>query len=184
MYGQVGGWRVYLVSMLFAAGVTAEFVGPYTNVGAHRGVNGTSAFQQTSQLQTDCATYQPRIVPIALGVNDIGGLADGGQGRTAAQTLTELAECIAWVKAGTPQAIVLVQTVVVPQGPTYPTYWANRLEHVSLNESLPSLCAEHGATVVDVGAPETTDDIHMSDGVAGYQSVARAYFNTIMSMIP
>ena len=183
MYGKTGGWRVHLTGLLSSAGVSHEFVGPYTNVGKHRGVNGTSAYQQTSQVQTDCETYDPHIIIIAYGVNDIGGVPDGGQGRTAAQTEPEIEEVIAWARAGAPHAHILVQTVIVPQGSTYASYWSRRAEHIALNAALPALCAANGVTMVDVGAPATTDDIHPSDG-AGYPAMADTYLDAILSVIP
>jgi lysophospholipase L1-like esterase len=181
--GFVGGWRPGLSSALSAASVGHVYVGPLSDAyGAHRAVSGTSAYQQTSAVQTDCETYDPRVVVIGYGANDVGGTDDGGQGRTAAQTIAELGEAIAWVQAGAPQALVLMQTVIVPQDDTIASYWARRAIFSELNALMPGLATSTGVRLIDVGAPETTDGLHPS--AAGYAAMSSTIASAVLAVIP
>lgn len=184
-HGLTGGWRAGLSAALTAAGIQHVFVGPYSDAyGAHRGVSGTSAYAQTSAVQTDCETYRPRIVLFAYGVNDCGGAAAGGAERSAADTLVEIEECLDWIEAGAPYASIGVQTVIVPQTNDIPSYYARRAEHEALNAGIPGLAATHArARVVNVGAPPTTDGVHPSD-VAGYPAMVDDYVVALDAMIP
>lgn len=184
-YGLTGGWRAGLSAALDALGVHHTFVGPYSDAyGAHRGVSGTSAYGQTSALQTDCETYRPRVVLFAYGVNDIGGAAAGGAERSAADTLVEIEECLDWIEAGAPYAEIGVQTVIVPQTNGIPSYYSRRAEVEALNALLPAaVAARSRARQVDVGAPPTTDGVHPSDG-AGYPDMVDAYVAALDAMTP
>lgn len=181
--GLVGGWRVGLSSALTAAGVGHTFVGPYSDAyGAHRGVSGTAACLQTSAVQTDCATYGPRLILLNYGVNDIGGSADGGQERTAAQTITAMGGVIDWCQAGAPGAIILVGSIVVPQSPAFASYWARRAIHEEYNSLLPALCDSKGVVFDDAGAPETTDGVHLS--ATGYGVRAASIAARLLQFVP
>lgn len=182
-HGLVGGWRVGLTGALSTAGVAYTTVGPYSDAyGNHRGVSGISAYQQTSGVQTDCETYKPRIIVIGYGANDVGGSAAGGQQRTAAQTITELGEVIDWCQAGAPHAMLFLQTVIVPQNNGIPSYYDRRDIFSELNGLLPALCVSQGVTLIDVGAPDTTDGLHPSS--TGYSSMATAISDALLARIP
>ena len=176
-YGLVGGWRAGLTSALSTAGVAHATVGPYSDAyGNHRGVSGICAYQQTSSVQTDCETYKPSIIVSASGANDIGG------GATAAQTIAELGEIIDWCRAGAPHAMIELQTVIVPQNNGIPSYYDRRDIFSELNGLLPALCVTYGVSLIDVGAPDTTDGLHPSS--TGYASMATAISSALLARIP
>jgi lysophospholipase L1-like esterase len=153
--GLVGGWRVGLSSALVAAGVAYSYVGPYSDAyGAHRGVSGDRAGAQGAGFQTDCETYDPSLVILGYGVNDI-----GGEYLDATGTLNAISDVIVRTQAGAPQALILVQSLVVP-GPGFPTYYANRAENIEVNAALPAFCSARGCYFVDIGSPETSDGVH------------------------
>lgn len=181
--GLVGGWRVGLSTALTTATVQHTYVGPYSDAyGAHRGVSGTAACLQTSAVQTDCETYDPRVIVISYGVNDIGGNADGGQQQTAAQTITAITNVINWCQAGAPQASILVATVVVPQTSAFASYYARRAIHEEYNALLPALCASKGVRLVDMGAPTTSDGVHPD--ADGYADMAATHSAAILAALP
>lgn len=184
-YSQLGGWRVGLGSALTSAGIGYSYVGPLSDAyGAHRAVIATAASQQTSAVQTDCATYRPRVVIIGWGANDVGGIADGGQGRTAAQAIMSLGDVIDWTTAGAPQAKVFVQTVVVPQTSAIASYWAARATFSELNGLLPALCTSRGATLIDIGAPTTSDGLHPDQTATGYPAMASTIYAAVAAALP
>jgi lysophospholipase L1-like esterase len=181
--GFVGGWRPGLSAALTAAGVGHTYVGPYSDAyGAHRAVNAISAYQQTSAVQTDCETYDPRLVLIGYGHNDVGGLPDGAQGRTATQAIEALSDVIGWVRAGAPQALIFLRTVIVPQNPTIASHWARREIFEDLNGLLPALALSAGAHLIDVGAPTSTDGMHPD--APGYSAMASTIASAVLAALP
>lgn len=179
----VGGFRPELSAALTAAGVQHSYAGPYSDAyGAHRSVSGTAAVLQTSALQTDCETYDPRVVLLGYGVNDLGGNPDGQQ-QTVAQFLTGLSNCIAWAQAGAPQAIVIVQSVPIP-GPAFPTYYARRALNEEANSLLPSFCEARRCRFVSINDSDafTSDGVHRT--AAGYTLMAAALSGAILGALP
>lgn len=179
----VGGFRPELSAALTAAGVQHSYTGPSSDAyGAHRSVSGTAAVLQTITLQTDCETYDPRVVLLGYGVNDLGGNPDGQQ-QTVVQFLAGLSDCVAWVQAGAPQAIVIVQSVPIP-GPAFPTYYARRALNEEANTLLPAFCAARNCRLVSIN----DSDAYTSDGVhrtaAGYTLMATALSNAILAALP
>ncbi len=181
--GLVGGWRVGLSTALTAATVQHAYVGPYSDAyGAHRGVSGTAACLQTSGVQTDCETYDPRVIVISYGVNDIGGNADGGQQQTAAQTITAITNVINWCQAGAPQATILVASIIIPQTSAFASYYARRSIMEDYNTLLPATCAAEGVRFLDVGAPSTSDGVHPD--ASGYAAQAASIAGAVLAALP
>lgn len=167
----LGGWRVGLSSALTASGITHAFAGPYSDAyGSHAGVSGSSASDQSSALQTMCETYDPNIVIVGWGVNDVGGVAAGGRGHSAATALADIEACLEWVIAGAPQARVFQTTLIVPQNNGIPSYYSRVPHFEQVNVGLPALCKSLGVTLIDYGAPPTSDGLHPSQ--TGYASMA------------
>lgn len=183
-HGLVGGFRAPMSTLLTARGIQHTWVGPYSDAyGAHRSVSGISAVQQSSALQTDCETYDPRIVILGYAENDLGG-AGGGQSRTPAQAIDSMTSCIRWARAGAPQAIVLVRTVVVPQTNGIPGYYARRALFAEYNTLVPAMCAAEGAIMVDIGAPTTSDGLHFDDTPTGYPAAAAELVAASVAALP
>lgn len=183
-HGLVGGFRPTLGSALTSAGVGYAYVGPYSDAyGAHRSVSGISAYQQSSALQTDCETYDPRVVILGYAENDLGG-AGGGQSRTPAQAIASMTSCIGWVRAGAPQAAIIVRTIVVPQNNGIPGYYARRDLFPEYNGLLPSLCASEGCQIADIGAPTTSDGQHPDDASTGYPAIGAILAAAVLSVLP
>lgn len=183
-HGLVGGFRPTLGSALTSAGVGYAYVGPYSDAyGAHRSVSGISAYQQSSQLQTDCATYAPRVTILGYCENDLGG-AGGGQSRTPAQAIESMRSCIRWSLAGAPWTIPIVRSVIVPQTNGIPGYYSRRELFAEYNTLLPALCAEEGARYVDIGAPTTSDGLHPDDTPTGYPSMGAILAAAVLASLP
>jgi lysophospholipase L1-like esterase len=173
----VGGWRPGLSTALAAAGVGYVYVGPYSDAyGAHRGVAGDRAGAQGAGFQADMETYDPRVVILAYGVNDI-----GGEYLDATGTLAALSNVVALTKAGAPQATILMQSLIVP-GPGFPTYYANRAQNVAVNAALPAWCNARGVRFVDIGSPATSDGVHPTAG--GYASQAATIAAAVLAALP
>lgn len=176
--GLVGGWRVGLSTALTAATVQHTYVGPYSDAyGAHRGVSGDRAGAQGAGFQTDCETYDPRVIIIAYGVNDI-----GGEYLDATGTLAALSNCVSLAQAGAPQAIILVQSLIVPSTNDFPTYYANRAENEAVNAALPAWCNARGVRFVDIGNPATSDGVHPT--AAGYATMVTAISAAVLAALP
>jgi len=174
----VGGWRPGLSTALTAASVGHVFVGPYSDAyGAHRGASGDRAGAQGAGFQSDCETYDPRVIVFGYGVNDIGGEYLDAQG-----TLDAIETAIGYAQAGAPQAIVLVQSLIVPDSNDFPTYYARRAMNVTVNAALPALCDSLGCRFVDVGAPELDDGVHPT--AAGYATMATAISAAVIAALP
>lgn len=183
-HGLVGGWRPSLSAALTAAGVSHSYVGPHSDAyGSHRAVSGISAVQQSSQLQTDCATYAPRVTILGYCENDLGG-AGGGQSRTPAQAIESMRSCIRWALAGAPWTIPIVRSVIVPQTNGIPGYYSRRDLFVEYNGLLPALCAAEGARHVDIGAPTTSDGLHEDDTPTGYPATGATLAAAIIATLP
>lgn len=181
-HGLTGGFRAVMTTQLNALGIQHTWVGPYSDAyGAHRSVSGISAYQQSSTLQTDCETYDPRVVITGYCENDIGGTAAGGQERTPAQAIASLTSCINWIQAGAPQALILVRTIVVPQTNGIPSYYSRRGLFTEYNGLLHALCASEGVTLVDIGAPSTSDGLHPDDTATGYTAIASALTSALLN---
>lgn len=182
--GLAGGFRPALGAALNAAGVSYGYVGPHSDAyGSHRSVSGISAVQQSSLLQTDSATYRPRVTILGYCENDLGG-AGGGQSRTPAQAIESMRSCIRWAIAGSPWTIPIVRTVVVPQTNGIPGYYSRRDLFVEYNALLPGLCLEEGAVLADIVAPTTTDGLHPDDTATGYPAIAAALAAVIIRSLP
>lgn len=180
---QLGGWRPGLGTQLSSAGIGYQYVGPLADAyGNHNAVISTALVQQTSNIQTMCVTYRPRIVLVGWGVNDIGGVAAGGQGRTSSQALNDLDTVIDWIQAGAPQALIFVQSLVVPQTNDIPSYYAVRADIAAFNTALPARCAAQGAYAIDIGAPPTSDGLHPTQ--VGYGLMVTSIFTGVSSALP
>lgn len=174
----VGGWRPGLSAALTAAGIGHVYVGNYSDAyGAHRGVSGDRAGAQGAGLQTDCETYDPRVIVFGYGVNDI-----GGEYLDAAGTLDAIETAIGYAQAGAPQAIVFVQSLVVPDTNDFPTYYARRAMNDAVNASLPALCDSLGCRFVDIGDPERSDGVHPT--AAGYATMTAAISAAVIAALP
>lgn len=177
--GLVGGFRAVIADELDALDIGHVWVGPYSDAyGSHRAASGTLAADQTSALQTDCETYDPRIVIIGYAENDL------GTSYTAAQTIASVTACIQWIKAGAPQAIVIVRTAIVPQTNDIPAYYARRALFSEYNTLVPAMCESEGATMVDLGVPTTSDGLHLDDTATGYTAAGTTLAGTIVRLIP
>lgn len=183
-HGLLGGWRPGLSAALTAAGVAHSYVGQLSDAyGAHHGVPGISAFQQGGSTQTDCETYDPRIIILGYGTNDVGGLAAGGQARTAAQCVASLTNVINWCQAGAPQALIFMQTLIVPQNAGIPSYYDRREIFEEANSLFPALVLAEGIRLIDVGAPETSDGLHPTQ--TGYTAtMAPAIASAVLAAVP
>lgn len=161
----LGGYRAPVQAALTAENIRFDTVGPTTDAyGKHWGVSGENAYTLAPLVRANAALYRPRFMYFAAGINDI-----GGHSRTAAQTRTALQDCVAEAQAGYSGVICLVQTIIVPQNASFPTYWANRAIAEETNTLLPAMCASVGAHLVDVGAPPCPDGVHPSQ--ASYTDV-------------
>lgn len=177
--GLVGGFRAVISDELDALDIGHVWVGPYSDAyGSHRSISGVLGADQTSALQTDCETYDPRIVIVGYAENDL------GTSYTAAQTITFVTNCVNWVQAGAPQAIVIVRTAIVPQNATIPAYYARRDLFSEYNTLLPAMCSAEGVYLADIGAPTTSDGLHLDDTSTGYTSAGRTLAGVIVRRIP
>lgn len=175
----IGGWRAILQTTLNAQNLAPVYVGSSSDgYGSYVGGSGTTAQGFAAGLSGLCTTYIPRVVILGWGANDI-----GGDGVDATTCLSRLSTCISGARSGAPQAIVLQQTLVVPQnGGTYPAYYAARATFEEVNAALPALCRSLGAELVDIGAPATSDGLHPTG--AGYTSVAAAISSALLRVLP
>lgn len=154
----LGGWREPVQAALTAANIRFTTVGPNTDAyGNHWGVSGENAYTLAPLVRANAALRRPRFMYFGIGINDI-----GGHGRSAAQTRTALQDCVTEAQAGYSGVTCLVQTLIVPQNDSFPTYWAARDVVAECNALLPAMCASVGAYLVDVGAPPCPDGVHPS----------------------
>ncbi len=177
--GLVGGYRAQMASLLTARGVQHAWVGPQTDAyGSHRSISGVTADGQSAGLQIDCATYRPRIVVLGYAENDL------GTAWTAAQTIESVRACVQAARAGAPQAIILVRTAIVPQNNGIPAYYARRDLFGEYNTLVHAMCADEGAIMVDIGAPTTTDGLHLDDTATGYPAAAAELTAAAVAALP
>lgn len=163
--GLQGGWRVPLARACDAMGISAEFVGPYTNNGyAHRGVSGEKA-SEVSDLTSLIATYQPDTIVLAHGVNDLGA----GDGVAALETA--MSDLIDEAQAAAPSADIWMLSAVPPTSGAFFTYVADFTTWNTTNG--PALATAQGITWVSIGSPAQSDGVHPTDTTSGYVTCAR-----------
>lgn len=68
-----GGWRVEIASRIAQAGFDWTFVGPYTDVGDHCGVNSRTTATLNGNIATTLGAgfYEPDLVVLMSGTNDV-----------------------------------------------------------------------------------------------------------------
>lgn len=181
---QLGGFRPGLQSGLTAAGVSWTTCGPLSDAwGNHNAVIATALSQKTSGFQTIVANARPHIIVINQGVNDMGGVAAGGQGRTAAQTHTALTAALDCAQTAAPEAFCFVNKVIVPDKNDIPAYYDARFTIADYNAGLPSLLAARSRCyLIDIGAPETSDGVHPTQ--TGYATMASQVLAALLAVLP
>lgn len=178
-----GGWRKKLFTDLVAAGIICQAVGNFTNGSTgmvdntnHRGNSGDQAKISKSTIGADVTSYKPNVIIYGWGVNDIGTALS-----SAATYLDDLDACIDACQA-VGFATHIVQTMVQPTSGH--TYYAQIAVFITAAADLPARVAAQGASLCDIGAPETSDGLHPSDGATGYDAMATAIYNSVLAVIP
>ena len=178
--GSTGGWRRDLETLLIAAGIRYDFVGPYnTDSGAmvdkdHFGLGGDTAANAKTAIGAQATAFRPAIVVHGWSANDL------GSGTPAATVLDDIDATIDAAQAACAWSRHLVQTTVKPTSPH--AYYANIAAYNTAAAALPARVAAQGARLVDVGAPVQGDLLHPDDAT-GYPAMAAAIYATLVAVL-
>lgn len=180
----IGGSRPLCFSLTAAAGVTCTPVGPYNDFGLHRGVGGEqgrNVLAAPAAFIAELQTYQPNIVILRWGMNDmISGAATG------LQTLDTFTGLTALVRQSLPFARCIWDRVIVPFD-FAPAFTA---QYNAFNAGGPAAAAASAAVWSPFAAPDTWESIppghpggvHPLNGANGYDLLAQAEANAILAV--
>jgi lysophospholipase L1-like esterase len=162
------GYRIDLQNRLGAAGLNVDFVGsqqagPKGADRDHEGHPGWRIDQIAANVDTWLATYQPDVILLHLGTNDM------AQNKSVDPTATRLSTLIDQIRAGRPDADIFVQQLV--QGHIEP--YKSRI--AAYNKRIPGIVAgkDDKVHLVDqssIGGLSEFDQLHPNDD--GYAKMA------------
>lgn len=161
-----GGWRKNFNTLMNAESREYSCVGLFSDpVGMaknnHFGISGdTSTAQTLAVVQSRITTYQPNIVILGYGMNDL------GQGVTPATFIASIKDIIDWINAVKFCKIYVQKVIVAGGGHPYAAFASNFNAANILIDDLPNLYTN--VSVIDINNIATSDGIHPIDGVTGY----------------
>ena len=174
------GYRIDLRKRLEAAGLDVDFVGsqqagPPGSDRDNEGHPGWRIDQVAANVDGWLAAYQPDVVLLHLGTNDI------AQNRSVSASAARLSALIDQIRAGRPDADIFVQQLV--QGHVEP--YKSRI--AAYNERIPGILAGKDARVylVDqssIGGLSEFDNLHPNDD--GYAKMAYNLYRAMATVYP
>jgi len=175
-----GGWRKPLNNALDADSVSFTCVGNFTSDSAgmtkpnHIGVAGDQAsYHNSSTIGSRITTYQPEIVILGFGMNDI------GNGVTPTNFINAYKVIIDAINANK-YCRIYVQKIIVPsQSHPYTTYLSN---YATANNLIADLVNySNNVKIIEIDNITTSDGIHPSDGTNGYGRMAEQIKDRILN---
>jgi lysophospholipase L1-like esterase len=164
-----GGWRKNLNVLMTAENREFSCVGLFSDPAGmaknnHLGISGDKATTQTiSVVQSRITTYQPNIIILGYGMNDL------GQGVTPAAFITSIKNIVDWINA-VKFCKIYIQKIIVPtMGHPYASFASNFNTANTLIEDLPNYSSN--ISIVNINGIATSDGIHPIDGATGYDKM-------------
>ncbi|MCO8276838.1 SGNH/GDSL hydrolase family protein [Actinoplanes sp. TRM 88003] len=174
------GYRIDLQKRLAAAGLDVDFVGsqqagPAGTDRDNEGHPGWRIDQIAANVDNWLATYQPDVVLLHIGTNDM------AQNRSVAATTAGLSALIDRIRAARPDAAIFVQQLVQGHGEPY------RSRIAAYNATIPGLLAakDDNVYLVDqssIGGLSTFDNLHPNDN--GYAKMAYNLYQALATVLP
>lgn len=164
--GQNSGYRCLLKSYLAAQGEQIDFVGSQVSGtcgdNEHEGHSGWTIDQMTQIAAARVDTYQPDVVLLMAGTNDLKPVNK----KSAAGINERLATLIDVIKQAKPDVLVIVATI-----PSYPA--ADQAAWRAYRGDVPTIAMEHGA---QTGYGNNVQPFELADGIhpsaCGYVKLA------------
>jgi len=174
-----GGWRKPLNNSLEADHVIFNCVGNMTNDSPsmskpnHIGVSGDRAtYMNSSVIGSRISTYQPEVVILGFGMNDI------GNGVTPTNFINAYKVIIDAINANK-YCRIFIQKIIIPsQSHSYTAYLSNYTTANNLIADLVNYSSN--VKIIEIENITTSDGIHPSDGANGYGRMAEQIKETLL----
>lgn len=166
-----GGWRKGLNNLLDSSSVIYNCVGNFTSDSPgmtkpnHIGISGDRAtYYNTSQIQSRINTYQPEVVILGYGMNDIGNGVTPTNFINAYKTIIDAINSSKYCR-------IYVQKIIIPsQSHAYTAYLSNYTTANNLIADFINYASN--VKIIEIDSITTSDGIHPSDGTNGYDKMA------------
>lgn len=177
-----GGYRIDLATMMASAGYSVDFVGSrWSGVPGlvdknHEGHAGWRIDHLAQDVTTFLDAYEPRIVLLMLGTNDM------AENHDVAGAPARLAALIDQIRVAVPDAVVIVSSL-----PRHAN--GDVLARIqAYNAQLPGIVASRGSTVRFVDAYASIDAVHLApDGMHltanGYGRLAEVWYAAVQPIL-
>ncbi len=176
----LGGYRVELWNKLVAQdGDNLFFVGSmYNGAGdiAHEGHIGWEIGQIDGSVGTWVSNYQPDIILLHIGTNDL------DHGATAEVMAQRLSSLIGHIFAAKPNTYVIVSSIIVSTHGEKGTW-------VGYNSSIPGIVAQYrgqGRKIIQLDMSQTLTEGDLADGLhptaTGYSKMANAWYPVVSTI--
>jgi lysophospholipase L1-like esterase len=184
-YNVPGGYRVQLASLLAAGGDSFDFVGGMRNGPMvlkdkdHEGHSGWRIDQIDSIINSKVLRYQPDVVLIHLGTNDV------GQDYDLANAPARLSDLVGDILTLAPDTTIVVASIIPLTSPAY------EARGVAFNAQVPGVVqswsdAGYDVRFVDMHAALNTwnlaDGVHPNAG--GYALMGNAWYAALADVLP
>lgn len=184
-YNVPGGYRVQLAALMNASGESYNFVGGLRNGPMvltdkdHEGHSGWRIDQIDAIIAGKMLRYQPDVVLIHLGTNDV------GQDYDLANAPARLSDLVGDILAIAPGTTILVASIIPLTAPAY------EARAVAFNAEIPGIVSAWSTAGYDVrfvdmhaelGTWNLADGVHPNAG--GYALMGTAWYEALADVLP